>query len=324
MNSRNQVTDAQSSRAGSVSGSRPRRSRLGARQRVINDGGPYIATLLIGEILVWAGQPLDGAAWYGFWYVVLINVIIRARSSVAGETAAPRRFEWRAAVLLSVVVADRLLVLSIPPFQRGRLDIPGIVGGATADRRYPPYAFRSARGRMAPSIGRETSALARTTIVAGPAASSGDRRGRRGVGGAGDRFSPGGTPRRMASRARSAGRGRRDRGCLRRTGVAVPSRRSTRRHAGVGCCGWEHPRLRPGGLRLAGRNSLDRIHQCRYPCRGHCRICDVRLRRSYPATRSLASGSGLCNRHGSAAALPERPRVTAPCQDFELRRHCVG
>ena len=109
MNSRNQVTDARSSRAGSVSGSRPRRSRLGARQRVINDGGPYIATLLIGEILVWAGQPLDGAVWYGFWYVVLINVIIRARSSVAGETAAPRRFEWRAAVLLSVVVADRLL-----------------------------------------------------------------------------------------------------------------------------------------------------------------------------------------------------------------------
>src|SRR5689334_15560733 len=97
MNSRTTVTDPKSFRARSVRGSRPRRSRPQARQTFITHGVwptvPFIATLLIGEILVWAGQPLDGAVWYGFWYVVLINVIIRARSSVADGTAAPRRFE---------------------------------------------------------------------------------------------------------------------------------------------------------------------------------------------------------------------------------------
>src|SRR6478609_746183 len=111
MNFRDAVTDHESFRTRSVSGVRPRRSRPRSRQTLINDGVPFVATLLIGEILVWAGQPLYGAAWYGFWYVVLINVVIGARASMGGEPAGSGRFEWRVTTLLSAVVADRLLVL---------------------------------------------------------------------------------------------------------------------------------------------------------------------------------------------------------------------
>ena len=82
-----------------MSGGLPRRSQPGARHMFINEVVPVLATPLIGETLAWIGEPLYGAAWYAFMYVVLINVVIRLRPSVAGESARPRRFDWRVAVL---------------------------------------------------------------------------------------------------------------------------------------------------------------------------------------------------------------------------------
>ena len=126
MNSREPATDHEPSGTQAVSGGPPRRSRAGARHGHLHDLVLVVVTLLIGETLVWVGQPLYGAAWYGFMYVVFVNVIIRVRPSEAGPWVGSRRFEWRVLVLLSVTVADRLWVLSMPPFQSGDLDIPGL------------------------------------------------------------------------------------------------------------------------------------------------------------------------------------------------------
>ena len=128
-----------------MSGGLQRRSQPGARHMFINEVVPVVATPLIGETLAWIGEPLYGAAWYAFMYVVLINVVIRLRPSVAGESARPGRFDWRVAVLLSVVVADRLLVLSMPPFQTRDLYIPVLwalpllIGGILVRRGRQPW-----------------------------------------------------------------------------------------------------------------------------------------------------------------------------------------
>jgi len=128
-----------------MSGGLQRRSQPGARHMFILELVPVVATPLIGETLAWIGEPLYGAAWYAFMYVVLINVVIRLRPSVAGESARPGRFDWRVAVLLSVVVADRLLVLSMPPFQTRDLYIPVLwalpllIGGILVRRGRQPW-----------------------------------------------------------------------------------------------------------------------------------------------------------------------------------------
>lgn len=126
MDSWEAATDRELSGTHAVSGGPPPRSRVGAPHVHIHDLVLVVVTLLIGETLVWVGQPLYGAAWYGFMYVVFVNVIIRFRPFEAGPWVGSGRFEWRVLALLSVAVADRLLVLSMPPFQSGGPDIPGL------------------------------------------------------------------------------------------------------------------------------------------------------------------------------------------------------
>src|SRR6476659_10612706 len=100
MNSWDAVTDRELFRTHQVSGGSPRRALPGARHAFITDVVLVVATLLIGEILVWVGQPLYGAAWYGFLFVALINVVIRMCPSLAGKSGGPGRFDGRVAVLL--------------------------------------------------------------------------------------------------------------------------------------------------------------------------------------------------------------------------------
>ena len=103
----------------------------------------YVAALIAAETCVRTLGAFSGASCYALGFVVLVNVTVLAYRRFDGEGS-----RWRLAAVASVPFLDRLLVLSVPPFEWGSFEVPALWGlpllGAAIAIARPPLVSRSA------------------------------------------------------------------------------------------------------------------------------------------------------------------------------------
>jgi hypothetical protein len=83
----------------------------------------YLAALIGAEAFVRRAGALSGATWYALGFVVLVNVTVLAYRRFDGEGV-----RWRLAAVAAVPFLDRLLVLSVPPFEWGAFEVSALWG----------------------------------------------------------------------------------------------------------------------------------------------------------------------------------------------------
>jgi hypothetical protein len=106
----------------------------------------YVAALIAAETCVRTLGAFSGASCYALGFVVLVNVTVLAYRRFDGE--GPR---WRLAAVAAVPFLDRLLVLSVPPFEWGSFEVSALWG-------LPLLATAIAIGRP-PLVSRHASPL---------------------------------------------------------------------------------------------------------------------------------------------------------------------
>jgi hypothetical protein len=139
------------------------RARAGARLGFVGLTLAYVAALAGAEVLVWTAHPLAGAICYTVEYLVLVNLTVLSylRTPEADRAGGG---PWRLAVVASVPVLDRLLVLSVAPFQSRAVEVSvfwglPLLAAVLALGRLPLLAWAGA-GRFGHHALRPSGALA--------------------------------------------------------------------------------------------------------------------------------------------------------------------
>jgi hypothetical protein len=83
----------------------------------------YLAALIGAEVLLRRLGTFSGATCYALGFVVLVNVTVLAYGRFRGEG-----IRWRLAAIAAVPFLDRLLVLSVPPFEWGAFEVSALWG----------------------------------------------------------------------------------------------------------------------------------------------------------------------------------------------------
>jgi hypothetical protein len=83
----------------------------------------YLAALVAAEAFVRIRGPFVGAACYALGFLVLVNVTVLAYRRFDGEGS-----RWRLAAAAGIPFLDRLLVLSVPPFEWGAFSVSALWG----------------------------------------------------------------------------------------------------------------------------------------------------------------------------------------------------